>query len=166
MPARRFPRSTEVQTVIFDKDVFSRADAKEWAHDHGFLAGKIDEKENTFRMRQQDPSAFTHGTFRTISLTEGVKAVVGMPRAHRNPPLAEHMSHDDLREIAEDLAQRLYDDPSEGAEFVRDCLRAVTSGLGDRAAEGEYAQKREIRQHLHEAWKHLNGALALMHPRR
>lgn len=83
----------------------------------------------------------------------------------RNPPLAEHMASDSLQEISKDLAQRLYDDPSEGVEFVRDCLRAVASGLGDRSASGEYANKREIAKHLHEAWKHLSDALAVMHPR-
>lgn len=84
----------------------------------------------------------------------------------RNPPLSQHMAEDDLRAIARELAQRLYDDPSEGAEFVRDCLRVVTSGLGDRQAEGEYEQKEEIGTHLHQAWRHLNEALALMHPRK
>lgn len=75
------------------------------------------------------------------------------------------MAEDNLQTIARELAQRLYDDPSEGAEFVRDALRAVASGLGDRRAEGEYAQKKEIGKHLHEAWRHLNEALAIMHPR-
>ena len=84
----------------------------------------------------------------------------------RNPPLAQHMAEEDLGTIAHALSQRLYEDPSEGAEFVRDALRAVASGLGDRRAEGEYAQKKQIGMHLHEAWRHLNEALAFMHPRR
>jgi hypothetical protein len=84
----------------------------------------------------------------------------------RNPPLAQHLAEERLEDLSRGLSQRLYEDPSEGAEFVRDCLRSVASGLGDRRAEGEYAQKKQIGMHLHEAWRHLNEALAFMHPRR
>jgi len=84
----------------------------------------------------------------------------------RNPPLAQHLAEESLADLSRGLGQRLYDDPSEGTEFVRDALRSVVSGLGDRRAEGEYARKREIKEHLHDAWRSLNDALAIMHPRR
>jgi hypothetical protein len=84
----------------------------------------------------------------------------------RNPPLAQHLAEESLSDLSRGLGQRLYDDPSEGTEFVRDALRSVVSGLGDRLAEGEYARKREIKEHLHDAWRSLNDALAIMHPRR
>ena len=87
-------------------------------------------------------------------------------RNRRNPPLEQHLAEERLSDLSRGLGQRLYDDPSEGAEFVRDLLRSVVSGLGDREAVGEYARKREIKEHLHEAWRNLNGALAIMHPRR
>ena len=86
--------------------------------------------------------------------------------ARQNPPLAQHLAEERLSDLSRGLGQRLYDDPSEGAEFVRDLLRSVASGLADREAVGEYAKKREIREHLHEAWRSLNDALAIMHPRR
>jgi hypothetical protein len=85
--------------------------------------------------------------------------------ARQNPPLAQHLAEERLSDLSRGLGQRLYDDPSEGAEFVRDLLRSVASGLADREAVGEYAKKREIREHLHEAWRSLNDALAIMHPR-
>ena len=84
----------------------------------------------------------------------------------RNPPLAQHLAEESLSDLSRGLGQRLYDDPSEGTEFVRDALRSVVSGLGDRLAEGEYARKREIKEHVHDAWRSLNEALAIMHPRR
>jgi hypothetical protein len=84
----------------------------------------------------------------------------------RNPPLAQHLAEESLADLSRGLGPRLADDPSEGAEFVRDLLRSVASGLGDREAVGEYAKKREIGEHLHEAWRNLNAALAYMHPRR
>lgn len=84
----------------------------------------------------------------------------------KNPPLSQHMEQDDLSEIADLVGPRLHADPSEGAEFVRDCLRFVASGVGDRPAMGEYERQREIKQHLQMASKALGDALAIMHPRR
>jgi hypothetical protein len=69
---------SRVQTLVFDQEKYPKADgAKAWATDHGFTSGKVDETEGSFRLRQEDPGAFDH--MRTISLTEGVKAVVGYP---------------------------------------------------------------------------------------
>ena len=88
------------------------------------------------------------------------------PMARHNPPLSQHMAEEDLSDISELLGPRLHADPSEGAEFVRDCLRFVASGVGDRPATGEYERQKEIKQHLQMAWKALGDALAIMHPRR
>jgi len=88
------------------------------------------------------------------------------PHTRKNPPLSQHMAEEDLSDISMLLGPRLHADPSEGAEFVRDCLRFVASGVGDRPAMGEYERQREIKQHLHMAWKALGDALAIMHPRR
>lgn len=66
---------TKIQTLIFDRDVFSRSEAIDWAKSHDFRSDKVDENENSYRLRQMDPSQFSR--FRTIDLREGVKAVVG-----------------------------------------------------------------------------------------
>lgn len=66
-----------VQTLIFSKNRFTRAQAVKWARDHGFKASKVDETEQSFRLRQAEPSAFQAGTFRTIELTAGIRAVIG-----------------------------------------------------------------------------------------
>jgi hypothetical protein len=70
------PESMKVQTLIFSKEKFTKASAKAWAKKHGFKFGKVDEKTNTYRLRQRDPGEFE--TFRTISFKTrpGLKAVV------------------------------------------------------------------------------------------
>jgi hypothetical protein len=94
-PARpRWAQSTTVQTLIFDNLMFDEKAAKGWAKLHGYKYGKVDAKAATFRLRQVDPAGFKPKTFRTITLTEGVQAVVGVPvgsprvnRARRNPAI-------------------------------------------------------------------------------
>lgn len=71
---------SRVQTLVFDKEKYKEAaDAKGWASDHGFKSKDVDETGESFRLRQEDPGAFAR--MRTISLTEGVQAVVGFPKA-------------------------------------------------------------------------------------
>ena len=79
-PAKRFPRSTVIQSLIFDKDYFTKSQAKRWAAQNEFVSTGVDTKENTYRLRQYDPSVFARGTFRTIKLSQGVQAVIGMPK--------------------------------------------------------------------------------------
>ena len=74
------PVGTEVQSLIFDKDFFSVDQSKNWAKKHGFEYTYVDEKINTFRIRQQEPSFFQKEGFRTIQFTEGVQAVIGCPK--------------------------------------------------------------------------------------
>lgn len=89
LPAR-LPRSTEVQTLLFDSTAFNVGQAKSWAKRHGFRFGKVDTgggRAPMIRLRQHDPADYTAGSFRTISLTDGVQAVIGMPKrgVKRNP---------------------------------------------------------------------------------
>ncbi len=52
-------KQTEVQTLIFDKKEFpKRSDATKWAKAHGFRTDKVDETENSFRLRQKNPNDF------------------------------------------------------------------------------------------------------------
>jgi len=67
-----------VQTLIFDKTVFKTAEAaRAWAKRHDFHFGKVDETEDSFRLRQEEPEELQEGSFRTMVLTRGVKAVIG-----------------------------------------------------------------------------------------
>lgn len=72
--------TTKVQTLIFDKSKFDAKRARKWARAHGFRASKTDETEGSIRLRQASPGRFKDGSFRTISLTKGVQAVVAHPK--------------------------------------------------------------------------------------
>lgn len=85
--------SAVVQTLILSKKVFKTlAAAKKWIRAHGFKVPgekvkkaaitpiskpEIDETPTSYRFRQRPPGDFVKGSFRTITITEGVKAVVG-----------------------------------------------------------------------------------------
>lgn len=72
------PKSMIVQTLIFAKETFKKKEeAVKWAIDHGFKNNGVDETADSFRLRQREPGDFDDATFRTIDLTDGVKAVVG-----------------------------------------------------------------------------------------
>jgi N-acetylglutamate synthase-like GNAT family acetyltransferase len=75
------PVGTEVQSLLFSKDEFSMEDAKEWAKSHGYKYDYVDEKENTFRIRQENPSKFVKDIFRTIEFKKGLKAIVACPKS-------------------------------------------------------------------------------------
>ena len=84
---KQAPTTTEVQTIIFDKEKFTLAEARQWLKDHDFKTtfdGKgVDEKPNSFRFRQRNPGDFQTGSFRTITLAPGVKAVIGRPKENK-----------------------------------------------------------------------------------
>ncbi len=82
---------TQVQTLIFDASKFTAAKAKAWAKQHGFHAGGIDATEDSIRIRQEDPEKFKPGSFRTIELTNGVKAVIGKLKSA--PPAKRDAGH-------------------------------------------------------------------------
>jgi phage gp29-like protein len=71
-------QATTVQSLILSKERFATLDAaKKWVAANKFHAGKVDETENSYRFRQREPKDFKPNSFRTISLTDGVKAVIG-----------------------------------------------------------------------------------------
>lgn len=65
--------SSEIQTLLFDRDFFTKSTAKKWARRHGFHYGKVHTTGRYHRLRQMEPL----GTrFRTIKVDEGIKAVI------------------------------------------------------------------------------------------
>jgi hypothetical protein len=69
---------TTVQTLIMSKEQFATADdATAWATEHDFSADKIDETDESWRLRQRPPEDFDEDSLRTIELADGVQAVVG-----------------------------------------------------------------------------------------
>jgi len=71
---------TTIQTLIFSKDKFTKQQAKKWAKNHGFKSSNVDETSKSFRLRQKEPTEFKPDSFRTISLADGIKAVIGRPK--------------------------------------------------------------------------------------
>jgi hypothetical protein len=68
------PVGTEIQTLILEKEYFTKSEAKNWANKADFIYGFVDEK-----VRQKEMSEFEKDSFRTITITNGVKAVIGCP---------------------------------------------------------------------------------------
>lgn len=77
----KFPRSTDVQTVIIAKKLgLSKSRATMAVKNAGFKASKVDVKPNSFRFRQRPPSDFIRKTFRTKTIKPGLKIVIGIPK--------------------------------------------------------------------------------------
>ena len=60
-------RVSEVQSVLFNKEQWTEAEAKKWLGDHGFKHGGVDKgggRAGWLRFRQEDPGKY--GKFRTI----------------------------------------------------------------------------------------------------
>ena len=137
----RFPHSTEVQSLLFDKHFFNEQGAKHWAKKHGFLYGDVDETGTSFRLRQFSPRSAEKGSFRTIQLRSGVQAIVAMPKARKNPSLSVHLHR----------AQELFD----RAEAMHDVLRK-TALLGAASQEAywlissEDEEAREVGNEIHD----------------
>lgn len=78
----RCPRGMKLQTLLFDRDVFTETQAKAWAKRHKKRYGKVDTTENFHRLRQVDPKKFVKGSFRTDAerWPAGIEAVYGCPK--------------------------------------------------------------------------------------
>jgi hypothetical protein len=86
----RFTRPTSVQTIIFDRKLWSVSAAKKWLAAHGYKVPSVDTTDAYLRFRQRPTFDFDKGSFRTKKFGEdtGIKAVIGMPRkkaAKSNP---------------------------------------------------------------------------------
>lgn len=58
---------TTLQSVLFDKEIWTRAKARAWLKENDLKSDKLDETEDNFRFRQRDPGDFKPRSFRTIS---------------------------------------------------------------------------------------------------
>lgn len=69
-------RGEIVQTILVPKDR-GLAQARHWVSVNGYVVGKVDPTDHFWRFRQANPSGIQKGTFRTITLLDGVRLVVG-----------------------------------------------------------------------------------------
>lgn len=77
------PVGTQVQTLLFKKEAFTKAQAKKWAKANKFKYGSVETTEHMHRIRQQEPSKFEKTSFRTIHFTDNIEAVIGCPKAKK-----------------------------------------------------------------------------------
>lgn len=82
-----FKKSTEIQSIMFDKKKWTVSLAKKWLKDHQKKVPAVDTTSEYHRFRQAPPFQFEKGTFRTISLGKatGIKAVIAVPKRKKNP---------------------------------------------------------------------------------
>lgn len=79
---------TTIQSLMFPKALYTPARAASWAKRNGFEGSAPDVGSDTaamIRVRLKAPKRFVKGSFKTALLEDGVKAVVGVPVARRNP---------------------------------------------------------------------------------
>jgi len=73
----------KIQTILFDKSKYDEEKAKDFLKKHDFSFKGFDEKENTLRARQLNPSYIKklgYTDFRTILFSDDIKAVVAYRR--------------------------------------------------------------------------------------
>lgn len=66
-----------VQSIIFDKEKFSKEEAQKWAADHEYTSEGVDETEESLRLRQKQPGDFDPDSFRVMEIKPGIKLVMG-----------------------------------------------------------------------------------------
>lgn len=99
---------TTIQTLILSKERFeTKAEANAWIRDNDFniKSGAPDETEDSWRYRQREPSEFAEGSFRTIEITDGVKAVVGHLKEEKMKTREENRGTELLLPLGLDLGQ-------------------------------------------------------------
>ena len=79
-------QGTEVQSLLFDKSLWTVPSAKAWAKDHGYKSGKADDSSpNVIRIRQIDPDLEKIVGTIPFGKNTGIQAVVGLPKTKQNP---------------------------------------------------------------------------------
>lgn len=79
---------TKIQGLMFPKALYTPARAASWALRNGFEGSAPDVGSATatmIRVRAKGATRFVKGSFKTVPISDGVKAVVGVPVAKRNP---------------------------------------------------------------------------------
>lgn len=114
------PSGTQIQTIVFAKENFTLEQATQWAEDHGFRTDKVDETEESYRIRQRPPQDFEDDTFRTIEIDTGIQAVIGVPKEKEDG-------------MTEEQAKALVD----GIKDMTGILKEVSTGISDLKGQNE-----------------------------
>lgn len=83
----------EVQTILFESDKWTRAQARSWLLEHKLKAVKGVIEGNNLRYRQAPVSRFEKDSFRTKSIPrKGIKLVVACPKKSKKPSAARKVN--------------------------------------------------------------------------
>lgn len=66
-----------VQSLLFDKDIFTVDQIKEWATNNGYKFDEVIEDDTQYKCVQRDDKDFETDSLREINITQGVNAVIG-----------------------------------------------------------------------------------------
>lgn len=146
----------KVQTILFDKDVFTLKEAKDWLEEHHYK-NEVDEKENTYRFRQVSPTTlkkkgYTKYITKPLGKKSGIKIVIAYQSKEGgklsaseiknflnesyNKKAKEHLDGYELdKSLSHDTA-KVYHDPKTGKTVV---AHRGTSGIKDWANNLAYA---------------------------
>ena len=69
---------TEIQSLLFAREKWTRVTAREWARSHGFKHGEVLVTAGYFRFRQSDPGDFRAFRTKVLSEKKGIKAIIGV----------------------------------------------------------------------------------------
>ena len=72
---RKLKETSEVQSIVFNKSLFSKNEAIVWLKTHEYKYGGVDEKENSWRFRQEDPEKYKRIISKKID--RGIVLVIG-----------------------------------------------------------------------------------------
>lgn len=66
-----------VQSILFNKEEWTKEEAVKWIIDHGYVVKKIDETKNFFRIRQLNPNKDENTKWMTIKVGKtGIELVM------------------------------------------------------------------------------------------
>lgn len=151
--------STKIQTLIFSRAAFTKSEAVRWARDHDFNSSKVDVTEESIRLRQREPEDFQDGSFRTIELTAGVKAVIGVPKAgskKSDSKPAEVAKSDD---VVVTIIKRSTHDNEDGTEHF---VMGVVLVPDETDAHGDFYNVDDVRNAAHSFMEN-GGIRKIMH---
>lgn len=109
--------SMVMQTLIFDKQKFTKDQAIAWCKDHDMRYDKVDETDNSFRLRQRDPGDFEDGSFRTVSIADGIKVVMG--KLKKSLEIMTEQEAGEIKKEISDLKDKLAISMQRNAEYKR-----------------------------------------------
>lgn len=82
-PPKKRRRPLVAQSILFDRSLWTVAQARAWLARHGHHSAKVHTTARMHRFRQHAPAAFVKGSFRTLVFGKGIEAVAGHVKVRR-----------------------------------------------------------------------------------